>query len=135
MGETVAGEVSIRTVKEVLAAYNLESPQLAVLEATDQSYRALLLQPAGPVFADTNRIGPHDLVAAAIRADRFLDMAAERGDQLVVTPEYFLPIRSLKAAALGKSFPAVGTLWALGCESVTPAQLTAFRAECREPAR
>ena len=39
--------------------------------------------------------------AAAARADAFLTLAAQRGDQLVVTPEYFLPVSSLAKAAQG----------------------------------
>ncbi len=122
--------VFISDVEHVLALRGLETPDLAMLQATHQSYRALLLQPSGPIFADTKRIGHLDLAAAAIRADSFLAMAAERGDQLVVTPEYFLPVSSLAKAAQGGPFPAEGAIWVLGCESMTPAQLASFKNEC-----
>lgn len=122
--------VLIRNVEEVLKKRQLESPDLAVLQATHQSYRMLLLQPAGPIYADTARIGPLDLAAAEQRSDRLLARAAERGDQLVITPEYYLPIASLQKCAQGGAFPSPGALWVLGCESMTSAQLQQFQAEC-----
>lgn len=124
--------VLIRNVKEVLMTRGLESPDLAVLQATHQSYRALLLQPTGPIYGDTARIGPLDIAAAEQKSDRLLAMAAERGDQLVITPEYYLPIASLKKCAHGVAFPAPGALWVLGCESMTPSQLQQFQAECAD---
>lgn len=122
--------VDIRDIEDVLTPRGLDSPDLAVLQATHQSYRALLLQPAGPIYASTARIGPLDVVAAEQRSDRLLAMAAERGDQLVITPEYYLPIATLRKCAQGDAFPAPGALWVLGCESMTPAQLEQFKAEC-----
>ncbi|MDP9975232.1 hypothetical protein J2W39_006520 [Variovorax paradoxus] len=103
---------------------------MALLQATHQSYRVLLLQPSGPIYADTQRIGPLNLTGAAAQADAFLTLAAQRGDQLVVTPEYFLPVISLAKAAQGGPFPAEGALWVLGCESMTPARLASFKEDC-----
>lgn len=130
--ESLGGNVAvvIRVVKDVLEPRGLESPDLAVLQATHQSYRTLLLQPGGPIYADTARIGPLDVGAAEQRSDHLLAMAAERGDQLVVTPEYYLPIASLRKCAKGPTFPAPGALWVLGCESMTPAQLQQLKEEC-----
>lgn len=105
-------------------------PDLALLQASHQSYRALLIQPSGPIYADTQRIGPLNLEGVAAQADAFLTLAAQRGDQLVVTPEYFLPVSSLAKAAQGGPFPAEGALWVLGCESMTPARLSSFKEEC-----
>jgi len=126
----VASPVFISDVEDVLALRGLETPDLALLQATHQSYRALLLQPSGPIYADTQRIGPLNLAAAAARADAFLALAAQRGDQLVVTPEYFLPVSSLAKAAQGGPFPAEGALWVLGCESMSPALLASFKEDC-----
>lgn len=137
VGTATKGEmalpVCIRDVKDVLDSKGLETPNLALLQATHQSYRALLLQPSGPIYADTQRIGHLDIAAAAARADSFLELAAQRGDQLVVTPEYFLPVSSLEKAAQGGPFPAEGALWVLGCESMTPAKLASFKADCVGP--
>ena len=126
----MASPVFISDVEDVLALRGLETPDLALLQATHQSYRALLLQPSGPIYADTQRIGPLNLAGAAAQADAFLTLAAQRGDQLVVTPEYFLPVSSLAKAAQGGPFPAEGALWVLGCESMTPARLASFKEDC-----
>lgn len=122
--------VFIRDVDALLAGLGLQNPELSLLQATHQSYRALLLQPAGPIYADAQRIGPRDLQAATARADNFLKTAWTRGDQLAVTPEYFLPVSSLLKAAKGEHFPRSGALWVLGCESMTPAQLEKFKSDC-----
>lgn len=126
----MASPVFIIDVEDVLALRGLETPDLALLQATHQSYRAFLLQPSGPIHADTQRIGPLNLAGAAAQADALLKLAAERGDQLVVTPEYFLPVNSLAKAAQGGPFPAEGALWVLGCESMTPARLANFKEHC-----
>jgi hypothetical protein len=126
----LASPVFISDIEDVLALRGLETPDLALLQTTHQSYRALLLQPAGPIYADTQRIGPLNLAGAAAQADAFLALAAQRGDQLVVTPEYFLPVSSLAKAAQGGPFPAEGALWVLGCESMTPARLASFKEDC-----
>lgn len=126
----MASPVFIRDVEDVLSLRGLATPDLAMLQATHQSYRALLLQPSGPIYAGGQRIGHLDLAAAAAKADAFLALAAQRGDQLAVTPEYFLPVSSLAKAAQGGPFPAEGAVWVLGCESMTPAQLEGFKANC-----
>lgn len=126
----MASPIFISDVEDVLALRGLEAPDLAMLQPTHQSYRALLLQPSGPIYADTQRIGHLNLAAAAAKADAFLALAAQRGDQLAVTPEYFLPVSSLAKAAQGGPFPAEGAIWVLGCESMTPALLAGFKADC-----
>lgn len=122
--------ISIRDVEGVLLARSLTNPSLDALNPNDQSYRALLLQPAGPILADNTRIGPLDLAFADKQATSFLKLAAEKGHHLVVTPEYYLPIQTLLKCVQNGTFPATGALWALGCESMTPAQLESFKADC-----
>jgi hypothetical protein len=122
--------ISIRDVESVLLARSLTNPSLDVLNPNDQSYRALLLQPAGPILADNTRIGPLDLDFAHTQAMQFLQLAIAKGQQLVVTPEYYLPIKTLVTCIQGATFPVVGTLWVLGCESMSPAQLEKLEADC-----
>lgn len=122
--------ISIREVKDVLQARSLRNPSLDALNPNDQSYRALLLQPAGPILADNSRIGPLDLEFADKQATKFLELATGKGHHLVVTPEYYLPIATLLKCAQGATFPAVGALWVLGCESMTPVQVEKFKVDC-----
>lgn len=122
--------ISIRDVEGVLQARSLSNPSLDALNPNDQSYRALLLQPTGPILADDTRIGPLDLAFADTQATKFLELAKAKGHHLVVTPEYYLPIETLLKCILGATFPAVGARWVLGCESMTPAQLKNVEYDC-----
>lgn len=115
-------------VGEFLDEQGFSNPALEVLEATEKSYRALLLQPSGPFVGNSMRIGPADLEFADRQASALLEMATKQGHHLVVTPEYYLPIKTLLKCALGENFPAADAIWALGCESMTPGQLADFKA-------
>lgn len=116
-------------VRQFLDDRGLTNPTLEVLQATEKSYRALLFQPSGPFVGNTTRIGPADLDFADRQASALLEMATKQGHHLVVTPEYYLPIKTLLACVNGDRFPAADAIWVLGCESMTPAQLAKFKAE------
>lgn len=120
---------SIVDVGDLLATHGLSNPTLEVLRATEKCYRALLLQPSGPFVGNTTRIGPADLDFADRQATALLEMATKQGHHLVVTPEYYLPIKTLLACVHGDRFPAADAIWVLGCESMTPVQLAAFKAD------
>ena len=122
--------ITICEVEDLLLSRKLQNPSLDALRPNHQAYRALLLQPSGPILADDNRIGPLDLDFAGRQARKLLELATIRGHHIVVTPEYYLPISTLLWSAQGPTFPALGALWVLGCESLTPAQLKKFEAEC-----
>ncbi|QJQ03450.1 hypothetical protein C798_25400 [Herbaspirillum rubrisubalbicans Os34] len=119
-------------VCDFLNAHGLSSPDLEVLRATERSYRALLLQPAGPFIGNEARIGPADLDFADRQASALFEMATKLGHHLVVTPEYYLPIKTLLDCVQGDRFPAPDAIWVLGCESMTPAQLADFKASAEE---
>lgn len=89
-----------------------------------------MLQPSGPILADDTRIGSLDLKFADNQAFKYLELAKGLGHQLVVTPEYYLPVQTLLRSIQGATFPSVGALWVLGCESMTPDQLNALEANC-----
>lgn len=118
---------SIVDVREFLSTHGLSNPALEVLKATEQSYRALFFQPSGPFVGNETRIGPADMDLADRQATALLEMATNQGHHLVVTPEYYLPIKTLLDCIHGDSFPAADAIWVLGCESMTPAQLIDFK--------
>ena len=120
---------NIVDVGDFLAERGLSNPALEVLQASEKSYRALLFQPAGPFVGNTTRIGPAALDFADRQATALFEMATKHGHHLVVTPEYYLPIKTLLACVQGNNFPAADAIWVLGCESMTPAQLAAFKVE------
>jgi hypothetical protein len=120
---------NIVDVRGLLDIRGLANPALEVLNPTEESYRALLLQPSGPFLGDAARIGPLDLDSADQQATRLLEMAVKGGHHLVVTPEYYLPIKTLLKCVEGETFPARDALWVLGCESMTPKQLEEFKTQ------
>lgn len=122
--------ISIVDVESLLTARSLIYPSLDALNPNQQAYRSLLLQPSGPILADNSRIGPFDLTEANHQATKFLAIAKSKGHQLVVTPEYYLPTETLVASIQGDVFPASGSLWVLGCESIRPDQLSKLESSC-----
>jgi predicted amidohydrolase len=119
--------ISLKLVSEELSLRDLVPPELDVLKPNNQNYRCLLLQPSGPVYADSTRIGHLDREKARTRCKGFLQLASDSGAHLAITPEYCLPWSVLTEAVQGPLFPALGHVWALGCESVTPEELSAFK--------
>lgn len=126
---------NIVNVSKFLEARGLSSPMLEVLNPTEKSYRALLLQPSGPFVGNAERIGPADRALADREASALLKMATKVGHHLVVTPEYYLPIKTLLDCALGENFPAADAIWVLGCESMTPIQLADFKDSAEKSGR
>ena len=119
----------ISSVDQELTPAGLRPPDLAALRANVDTYRVLLAQPAGAITADAAGVRNRDAVRADLVFRRFLEKAAETNVDLAVTPEYSLPWATLIAILRAGSRPAAGKLWALGCESITLAALTALRAE------
>jgi predicted amidohydrolase len=116
-----------RNVAEILNDEGLVPPDLEMLRPTTGRYTALLMQPSGPIFANSHRIGPSDLDLAASKGREFLELARARGAHLAVTPEYFLPWTALTGAITDGVTPAADALWVLGCESVTQDRLEQFK--------
>jgi hypothetical protein len=116
-----------RDVQDVLTAHSLSAPDLEMLRPTEQRYRCLLIQPSGPIFAGNARIGSLDSGTAQSKGRRFLELARSRNAHLAVTPEYFLPWTSLRSAITDGVVPNADSLWVLGCESLSPDQLDAFK--------
>lgn len=123
---------NIVNVSDYLDIRGLSSPALEVLNPTEESYRTLLLQPSGPFLGDATRIGPLDIDFADQQATRLLEMAVKGGHHLVVTPEYYLPIKTLLKCVEGETFPAQDALWVLGCESMTPKQIEEFKTQAMQ---
>ena len=122
----------IINVQDTLTPHLLTAPDLEMLRPTEKSYTCLLLQPCGPIFANNDRIGNLDTESAAVKSRKFLELAQAQGAHLAVTPEYYLPWSALLSAIKDDVIPAADALWVLGCESITPDQLNAFKQEMSE---
>ena len=118
-----------RDVAEALMIHGLLPPDLEMLRPTERRYTTLLMQPGGPIFANTQRIGPFETDVAYGKGRNFLELARARGVHLAVTPEYFLPWAVLKDAIGDGLIPATDALWVLGSESITQEGLEQFKQE------
>jgi hypothetical protein len=122
--------MQILNVEEILANHDAAEPlrlqPLAMLDPRREPYQALICQPGGMVHASPHRIGNADQAAAARMYSALLQEATTRHSQLVVTPEYSVPWSVMDQIVRGSLRPAIGSLWALGFESITPADLEAL---------
>lgn len=116
--------MEICDVEDVLARAEPADPlrlcPLAILDPRREPYQAMLFQPGGTIHASHVRIGNADPVAASPMYIALLREAIARQSQLVVTPEYSLPWSVVDQIVQGPLRPPVGSLWALGSESITP---------------
>lgn len=117
----------VRSVADVLDPLELTPPDLEFLRPTEYRYTALLMQPSGPIFANSQRIGPADSALAAAKGRKFLELARAHNAHLAVTPEYFLPWPTLRDAITSGITPAADALWVLGSESITQDGLEQFK--------
>lgn len=117
----------VRSVADLLQPQGLTPPDLEFLRPNERQYTALLMQPSGPIFANSQRIGHADGMLAAEKGRKFLELARVRNAHLAVTPEYFLPWSTLRDAITRGITPAADALWVLGSESTTQDELEQFK--------
>ena len=103
--------------------------RLTALEPRPEPYYALLCQAHGTIHASAARIGNSDSHAALPMYLAFLADAVANHAQLAITPEYSVPWALIRQIITeGGPRPPKGSLWALGCESITPEELDTVRA-------
>ena len=120
----------ITLVPDLLASRErpLSLRPLDALQARPAPYQALLCQPSGTLESTTQRIGNLDRDAAAPVYRGLLGKAMTNHADLVLTPEYSVPWSVFNDIIRGDLLPPAGSLWALGFESITPAELRALDA-------
>lgn len=126
--------MQVISVDDVLTENGFSPPQLRALVPDQANYKALLLQPEGNITADAAGVRNTDAELADQQYADFLRIAFETNADLVVTPEYSLPWRILQAFIEADRIPSEGTLWALGCESITHDELSAIKANLADRA-
>ena len=106
---------------------NTEGPlrlsRLSALQPRPEPYFALLCQAHGTIHASAARIGNTDSQAVLPMYRAFLNDAVASQAQLAITPEYSLPWALITKIIEGTPRPPKGSLWVLGCESITPSEL------------
>lgn len=122
--------MQIKPVENVLGDLNLIT--LRALMPNREPYYAMLLQPQGFINASDQHIGhaAPELGEAMCRA--FLTVAADKHADLVVTPEYCLPWSVVQDIVEGHIRPGEGSIWILGCESITPDDLVSLAASVND---
>jgi hypothetical protein len=124
--------ITIVDVEEVLR----QRPQpltlcgLQALNPAREPYRAVLLQPTGVIEANEARVGHADAALGHALCSGFIATAAQVHADLAVAPEYCVPWTVVDEIIAGRYRPPVGALWALGCESISPAEIQALAVRC-----
>lgn len=119
-------EANFVDIAVALNKADLQLPTLNVLVPDSHFYEVLAIQPEGKIEANEDFIGHADHAAAASKFSAFLCLAIEKNCDLVLSPEYSCPWDVLGNAIAKNSLPKMGKIWALGCESITLAQLDKF---------
>ncbi len=127
--------MEIIPVSEVLVGLGFDLPNLNVLLPNVDNYKVLLLQPRGSIEVSGGGVRNRDRGLAHRQYAKYLEDAYHVGADLVVTPEYSMPWKSLRDALKSGVVPAQGKLWALGCESIKYSKLEALRDELPDSVR
>jgi hypothetical protein len=125
--------VEFQDIAEVLAAHGLQVPNLNVLVPNALPYEVLAIQPGGAMQFRETFVGNENRELAVQKFSNFFHLAVQTQADLVLSPEYACPWNSLEAILHNGLAPALGKLWALGCESITPAELAALKLRVPEP--
>jgi hypothetical protein len=115
------------SMTQLLTESGFTAPDLHVLNPNHENYTASLFQPHGDIEADTNGLRNADQRLAHNQHSAFLLDAATEKVALVITPEYSMPWKTLEESLRNGVAPEPGSLWVIGCESITLDQLAAFK--------
>lgn len=122
--------MQVKPVENVLG--DLKPIRLRALMPNRDPYHTMLLQPQGLIEASEQRIGHAKSEAGAAMSRSFLTASVDKHADLVVTPEYCLPWSVVLDIVNGHIRPDEGTIWVLGCESITPDDLVALAAKVND---
>jgi hypothetical protein len=114
--------IEFKDIAEPFAHKGLSLPTLNVLVPDARPYEVLVIQPSGLIDARANFVGHANRDLAIQKFSEFIDLAIAKAADLVLSPEYSCPWDVLKDCLRGGKFPALGKLWVLGCESITPTE-------------
>ncbi len=109
--------MSFKYIEEILGD-DLSIVAIEVLKPIASSYTIAIMQPAENLYATDNVVRNTNQESAIMKYNAFFERVYDDGIQLVLSPEYSCPWDSLKSA-LNDKFPKLGSLWVLGCESIT----------------
>lgn len=117
-------------LEEFLRKYELELIPLEILNDNGAISSTALYQPKGDVVGTNIFVGNQNQTIATVKAQTFLKEAQKQNCSLVVTPEYCVPWSVIKEIGISYS-PSEGSVWILGCESITLDELKAIKTESK----
>lgn len=118
--------VDIQTLGLTFAPFNILCPD-------HQKVRCAFYQAGGSIAVDANGVKNANPELASHKLKDFLDKAQRNEASFVVTPEYSCPWQALlEYVSDSSNYPSHGALWALGCESVTYAELQSYEEQTKD---
>jgi hypothetical protein len=120
--------MNVVEVSQVLSQHGggaqpLQMVRLSALDPRREPFVAVLCQPGGTIDASAAGVRNANPPAVLPIYRALLGDALQSQAQLLITPEYSMPWDLIHEIAAGPRRPPRGTLWILGCESVTPDEL------------
>lgn len=102
--------------------------QLEVLEKDTNLYTTLLYQHKGTFEATATKFGNQSDCTDQFL--KFANLAKEKNVSLAITPEYSCPWSTITSVLDDPDkWPVEKKIWVFGCESITPAEILAFKAK------
>ncbi len=100
--------------------------EIEALKPIASSYTTAIIQPKEDLRATDYAVGNANQESAIVKYNAFFEKVYEDNIKLVLSPEYSCPWDSLKSV-LNDKFPKEGSLWVLGCESLTYNDLSGMK--------
>ncbi len=119
--------MSYEYIEDVLLDDNLSMVEIEALKPISDSYTMAILQLEENLYADDFVVRNDNQASATAKYNSFFEKVYADNIQLVLSAEYSCPWNSL-SSALNGNFPKEGSLWVIGCESITFDELDRLKA-------
>ena len=101
-----------------LGNYGLKNPKLNALIPDASLYNTLLFQPLGDIESGDYFVRNVDENISMRKFRSFFTLAMESNADLVMTPEYSCPWKTIQEIISNDVLPQESKLWVIGCESI-----------------
>jgi hypothetical protein len=119
-------------ITENIADLEIQIAPLQVLIPDNQTARFRALQCLGEIKVDGSVKNRYQHTANR-KHRSFLEQSRSDGASVAITPEYSTPWDTVREVVSRELLqPPIGSVWVLGCESITPEELELFKEETKE---
>ncbi len=101
-----------------LENYGLKNPKFNALKPDASLYKTLLFQPLGDIESGDYFVRNVDENISMRKFRSFFTLAMESNADLVMTPEYSCPWKTIQEIISNDVLPQESKLWVIGCESI-----------------